>query len=99
MTCSQRGGHDTKQDRCSARDDKLNDCNRERHLTPQLWVVEESNMNIEPALRPRVTHKKRGRLVKCDALFHVVGMYEISARVAKIMITEDTAPPSAVADH
>ena len=32
-------------------------------------------------------------------MFHVVGMNENSARVARIMITVDTAPPRAVADH
>lgn len=32
-------------------------------------------------------------------MFHVVGMYENSARVAKIMIMVDTAPPRATALH
>ena len=54
---------------------------------------------IGPAVRLRVTHRTGRRLVGWDALFHVVGVYENSASVARIMITVDTAPPSAVADH
>jgi hypothetical protein len=37
--------------------------------------------------------------MRWDVLFQVVGMYENSARVARIMMMVATAPPSAVADH
>ena len=50
-------------------------------------------------VRPGVTHRKSSRRVRCSELFYVEGVYENSASVAKIMITEDTAPPSAIADH
>jgi len=50
-------------------------------------------------VRARVTRRKSNRRVRWDVLFQVVGMYENSARVARIMMIVAIAPPSAVADH
>jgi hypothetical protein len=47
----------------------------------------------------RTTKRKSSRVVRCEALFQVVGMYENSKMVARIMRIVDTAPPSAVADQ
>lgn len=50
-------------------------------------------------MRARITSKKMSLVVRCEALFQVVGIYENSAMVAKIMIPVATAPPRAVADQ
>ena len=47
----------------------------------------------------RMINRKINRLVRCEVLFQVVGMYENSARVAAIMINEATAPPNAVIEN
>jgi hypothetical protein len=50
-------------------------------------------------VRARVTRIKSNRRERWDVSFQFVGMYKNSARVARIVMTVPTAPPSAVADH
>jgi hypothetical protein len=54
---------------------------------------------VGPPVTARTMSRKINRVVKCEALFQVVGMYENSASVARIMMSVATAPPSAVADQ
>ena len=50
-------------------------------------------------MRARITRRKIKRVVRWEALFQVVGMYENSAIVASNMMIVDTAPPRATADQ
>jgi hypothetical protein len=67
---------------------------------PRLGVLSDKAIKmVGPAVRANVTIRKRRRRERWDVLFQVVGMYENSMSVAKIMMRVATAPPRAVADH
>jgi hypothetical protein len=54
---------------------------------------------VGPPVSARMTRRNMNRVVRWEALFHVVGIYMNSASVAKSMINVATAPPRAVADQ
>jgi hypothetical protein len=54
---------------------------------------------VGPAVRERVARRKSSLRAWCDVLFQVIGMYENSASVARVMVMMATAPLKAVADN
>jgi hypothetical protein len=65
--------------------------------TATCLILHDSDVEGQAA-RTRVTRRKSNRRGRRDVLFQVVGMYEKSASVAKIMMVA-TAALSDVADH